>query len=672
MPWGSDHGRVRGRSRTSVSLALGALGVTVLGCSAKHDPAPGELLLSIDSNLKVPDDVDEIGISVTSADGKTLTTDQLYGMAPSGAAKFPATLAIVRGTADPIDIKVAAYKGGQAFTLRETVTTIPGDRTAVLRVDLNWLDNHTTSGGASSVRSLVGTCGAGQTSIAGTCGSFQLDSATLPAYAAGAIVPSDDSSACVNVDDCLLAGGSGGVVTVPATALTRDGTSCTLVPPGVTGAFNVGLVLPPGGDGWCNATSCVIPLSNDPVEGWQLTSSGLLQLPASVCSNTKVVSLALTPVSDQCPQYVSTHPACQNYGKDGGGEVTSEGGAPDATTGGSDAGDDATTSEAGILHDHYGFPGNAFLGFASDDTESNVVALLKQDAGATSIVVWQTAGNGALSEVAMGALPVDPAATAIDMAAAPGLFAFASGDSVQALSVPSLADAGFLGGSITPLSGLLYAPGRGGSQLGIAGYSLGTANSYLAWQDPDGGFTKQLVYPGPVTALAYDPVSARYAIAEENYGSGTEGSWDVLTLGTLDDAGPANNPAVTVEMFATQAVTFAAPDTLVWWFTDANGMPHLFSALTSASKSMGTEATQTAGFFNGARSMVGGNGRVFWIGSDQHVYTMTFAAGASTGASVDLYPKLDTVLVTQLGMTSTHLLYTDGQMFYRYPLGSLP
>jgi hypothetical protein len=680
---------------TGVVVALVAVipaAAAVTACSAKHDPPPGELLLAIDSNLKVPDDVDEIGIAIASADGKTVTTDKVYGMAPVGDAKFPATLAIVRGTSGPIDIKVAGYKNSSAFVLRETVTTIPSDRTAVLRVDLNWLDNHSATGSGapgSSVLSLEGTCGPGETSIAGTCGSFKLDSATLPTFTSDAVVPSDDTSACMNVTECLLGGGAaGGAVTVMASALTRgtaaDGTpQCTVAPPAVAGAYNIGLQLPPGGDGWCDAASCVIPLENVAVDGWQLGSNGVIALPASVCTNAKVSALVFTPISDACPQYVSGHPACQNYGKDGG--ATEEAGptSGDATV--ADAGDasdgaivppgDATT-EAGPapLDDSINITGYHLLGFASDDTESTIVAMMREDAGGGALVVWhdvpgQTIGTGVT-------VPLSDRSFAttypIDLAVGPGVFAYSDSNAVQALTAAMPpADAGYLGGSLSTPSSLFYVAADGGARLVFAGYNEST-DQYLVVQQPDGTFALEQVLPGPVTALAPERGTGRFAIAEDNT---AVASGYAITLGTLADANPANNaPPVVVPSYPTTAVAFPGTNTLAWWFNDANATPHLFYASTTATRGAGTEITPTPGLLNGPRSMVGGGSHLFWIGAkDQHIYQLTFAAGAPTGNAIDLSAmSLKSVTATQLGLTSMHLLYTDGETFYRYPLQDLP
>ena len=688
-------GRARGRTVTSVIVALLAVvpaAAAVTACSAKHDPPPGELLLAIDSNLKVPDDVDEIGIAIASADGKTITTDELYGMAPAGDAKFPATLAIIRGTSGPIDIKVAGYKNSGAFVLRETVTTIPSDRTAVLRVDLNWLDNHTATGSGapgSSVLSLEGTCATGQTSIAGTCSSFQLDSATLPTFTSGAVVASDDTSACMNVTDCLLGGGTaGGSVTVPASALTggtaADGAPrCTVAPPPVAGAYNIGLQLPAGGDGWCNATSCVVPLENVAVDGWQLGSNGVIALPASVCTNAEVAALVFTPISDACPQYVSGHPACQSYGKDGG--ATAEAGpVGDATLAdASDAGamDGATvppgdaTSEAGPapVDDSINVPGYHLLGFASDDSESTLVAMMREDAGGGALVVWhdvpgQPIGTGVT--VPLSDRPFDTSAP-IDVAAGAGVFAYSASNAVQALhaAMPPT-DAGYLGGSFSTPNNLLYLAADGGPRLVFGGFDSMTEPA-LVVQQADGALVQDPVSPGPVSALA-PGASGTFAIAEYNTAVSTGYS---ITLGKVTDANPAGNtPPVVVSSLVITAVAFPAADTLTWWSTSGNESYYLFYAPVAATNSGGSQIMGAPSIFRGPRSMVGGGGRLFWIGAaDQHINMLTFAAGAVKGTFVDLSAlSLKNVAATQLGLTSMHLLYTDGETLYRYPLQDLP
>jgi hypothetical protein len=310
---------------TGIGIAGVGLGA---GCSARHDPAGG-LLLSIDTNLKVPDDIDTIGISVSRAtDGGVESEDDLFPLAPNGMAKFPATLTLLRGTGEPLQISAVGYKDGVAIALRQVVTTLPSDHVAILPMELNWLDKPLVSGTTEeSVQSVTSSCGALEGPVAGTCTSFQLDSATLATYAPAAIVPSDGAAA-VDCDSCFASG----------QAVTVDKASCTFTPAaGVAdaSAINVVFQLAAGhAAGWCNGGSCIIPLPHDSAEGWSLGSDGLIHLPPAACTSAAVGSVIVAPATASCPVLSSEHPAKQEYGT-----VASPQDAGDATTAPADAGD---------------------------------------------------------------------------------------------------------------------------------------------------------------------------------------------------------------------------------------------------------------------------------------------------------------------------------------------
>ena len=312
------------------------------GCSAKHDPTNG-ILLAVDTNLKVPDDIDTIGISVTLASNvNDVTEDDQFLLAPGGAAKFPATLGIVRGTSEPLQIRAVGYKDGAAVAMREAVTTLPTDRIALLNFELNWLDKPLVAGTTTeTVRSVTTTCGDMAAPLAGTCGSFQLESVSLPTYAPVALAPSDGPAA-VDCDTCFAG----------AQAVTVDAATCTFgLPPGDdANAINVVFQLAAGHTaGWCDGASCIIPLPNDSVEGWSLGQDGVIHLPPAACTSAAVGAVLVAPASARCPVLSSDHPAKQKYGTDGGVVPTSDGGAPDATVpdaGVADADVDGSTDAA--------------------------------------------------------------------------------------------------------------------------------------------------------------------------------------------------------------------------------------------------------------------------------------------------------------------------------------
>ncbi len=394
---------------TVAGIGIAGIGLGA-GCSAKHDPAGG-VLLSIDTNLKVPDDIDTIGISVSRAtDGGVESEDDLFPLAPGGMAKFPATLTLLRGTGEPLQIRAVGYKDGAAIAMRQVVTTLPADRVAVLPLELNWLDKPLVTGTTTeSVRSVTSSCGALEAPVAGTCSSFTLDSDSLAPYAATAIVPSD-SAAAVDCDTCF-AGGQ--VVTV-------DKTSCTFSPPaGVADAtaINVVFQLAAGHTaGWCNGSSCIIPLPHDAAEGWSLGSDGLIHLPPAACTSAAVGSVIVAPATASCPVLSSEHPAKQDYGTDAGAPPDSS----DATvpdSGAPEAGPPATPTAFTALPE--------VVSIASDGTTLYVLQRT-DDAGAQMLLTRLPVdfAEGATSAVTTLGGPVPPAGAKLASSVGNGFYAY--------------------------------------------------------------------------------------------------------------------------------------------------------------------------------------------------------------------------------------------------------
>jgi hypothetical protein len=315
----------------ATACTVGVLAAALAACSAKHDPAPGEIFLAIDSNLKFPDDIDGIGISIKDQQG-IVSEDNVFPLGPGDGAQLPATLAVIRGTTEPITIRAVGYKGTTPITVREVITTIPADRTALLHVDLSFLNEGLVTMPASStlVSQLTVPCENNTSPVGGTCQSFTLDSATLPTYDPTQVGTSDGASASVDIDDCLTGGSS----------VTPDTTDCTIALP--SAAANIGLMLPANSPGWCNGESCVVPLIGSAVDGtvgdgWMLMPDGKVHLPQGVCAKGYPVFTA--PVTTTCPTFSLQHPAHQDYGaaSDGGTQVN-DATTPPVDAGGGDAG----------------------------------------------------------------------------------------------------------------------------------------------------------------------------------------------------------------------------------------------------------------------------------------------------------------------------------------------
>ena len=120
---------------SSRSLALLLAALLVPACAAK-----GALFLTIEAQkagqtMKIPDDVDDLQVRVTSTDGKTEVFSKSYSLTRE---QFPLTLGLQAGAHTPAEIRVVATlsKGDTPVAGAEAVATIShGELTTItLRV----------------------------------------------------------------------------------------------------------------------------------------------------------------------------------------------------------------------------------------------------------------------------------------------------------------------------------------------------------------------------------------------------------------------------------------------------------------------------------------------------------------------------------------------------------
>ncbi|MCU0693927.1 MAG: hypothetical protein MUF54_21265, partial [Polyangiaceae bacterium] len=89
-------------------------------------------MLSVQTDMSIPQDVDDIRLEI-SAYGNLLFGNN-YSLGP-GKLMLPATMTILAGetASPPVLIRLIARQTGRLRTIREAVTTVPADRTALLR-----------------------------------------------------------------------------------------------------------------------------------------------------------------------------------------------------------------------------------------------------------------------------------------------------------------------------------------------------------------------------------------------------------------------------------------------------------------------------------------------------------------------------------------------------------
>ncbi len=214
-------------SRFRSYLALSCVGACIAplfaSCDGKTIAAPGSVMVSITTDMQARKDIDQIGLIVTS--GGKVIFDDVQSIAPQ--IYFPTTTALVgsRDEARPVHIRVYAFHGSESRVLRQAITTVPKDRSVLLRLPVEWVNDGSAIGTLSPGQLLkdvidplekdfVGAlnptlkpkCGAGETMIGGKCVSAEIDSSTLPEYKEEAVFGgggAESGGACYDVTTCF-------------------------------------------------------------------------------------------------------------------------------------------------------------------------------------------------------------------------------------------------------------------------------------------------------------------------------------------------------------------------------------------------------------------------------------------------------------------------------------
>lgn len=275
---------------------------SAMGCGAK---TAGEIMLGISSDMSLPKDVDRIRIEVLVDGSKTF--DQDYSVGSEGT-KLPGTLAVVHGAdpATPVTMRVVARQRGKFRVVAESVSTIPENRVATLRLPIDWLCDGTTKPDGEG--DAVSACPEGQACLAGSCVDHNVDSSSLPEY-----VPQD-----------LFGGGTGAgdgscFDTQPCFDGSQDAmvdlAACTLPPP--SGGKGVNVAIRTEGDGICGVNGCLVPLDGNSDAGWK-ESGGAIHLPLALCKRLGDGTAAAVAVSTACATKTASLPTCGPWSSAGG------------------------------------------------------------------------------------------------------------------------------------------------------------------------------------------------------------------------------------------------------------------------------------------------------------------------------------------------------------------
>jgi hypothetical protein len=330
------------------------------GCSA---PSKGALVLAVSTDMQTPKDIDVVSIYITTNGGPRF--NYMGRVRPDGTVALPSTLAIVEPDQQgaQIRIRVIAFQtqssgDANARVLRDVLTTVPHQRTALLRVPLDFLDYGSGNGTLPAKYVPLGPGGASegdtafdpttiasacnfeqsqQTMVNGVCTGAAVDSSTLPTYspsevyADGAPLANGVVTACFDVATCLAG----------ATPVKNVNTSTCSFPLAPGGSAPANLALVTQTTGACLAPGqCFVPLENDPAEGWT-ASGGTVQMIPAIC--TALASGAqLYEATVGCAALTVSQPVCEPTSQDGGAEPGTEAGEDSAVETSSEAGADAT------------------------------------------------------------------------------------------------------------------------------------------------------------------------------------------------------------------------------------------------------------------------------------------------------------------------------------------
>jgi hypothetical protein len=248
--------------------------------------------VELTTDLEIPKDVDSIAVTIAG-----LST-VLYELGPAGL-RLPARVAseiILFSSAQTgspadktMDVTLTAWKGAAPFTVSRAVAAIPhqsGER--LLRISLSWLCAGTAR--ARAPGQVESTCPPGQSCRAGVCQGNDRTAEPLPLW------NPPSQPACFDLAKCMAS----------ASTLSVDLATCAAP---ASDATNFAVVKPRNTEGACTASSCVVPLSPDPLEGWQ-KASGIVSFPAAVCAALASGRATAVTGSSVCPTWSPDQPLC--------------------------------------------------------------------------------------------------------------------------------------------------------------------------------------------------------------------------------------------------------------------------------------------------------------------------------------------------------------------------
>ncbi len=354
--------RVRSALVRSVAAVTLLSLVTLAEGVACSDKKRGALMLSLDTDMRAPKDVNAVSLTISAND--VIKFNTIARVDPDGEVRFPATIAIVEPD-DPnatIRIRIIALSETTPRVMRDVRTTVPRDGfVAALAIPLTFVNDGSAIGtlpagllpakdGAVATKTItlsdtvtlgprdfnaydgviVSPCGPDdrETVIEGECADSTVDSSKLPAFDPS-LVGANVAGQCFDVATCFGTADHKDVdpalevveVDVPACRFPRDARPNP----------NLGLATAASarGSGECLGEKCIVPL--DQGGGW--TDDGTyIVLSKGVCrklASQAAILVKNVSANPACTTKVSTRPVCQAGASSTDGGVNG-GDAPDA------------------------------------------------------------------------------------------------------------------------------------------------------------------------------------------------------------------------------------------------------------------------------------------------------------------------------------------------------
>jgi len=309
---------LEGTQRAALLVRCALICASLAACKVDKTPVGG-LVLSLETDLSVPKDIDRIRL-VIEQDGRVVREEvQQVG---SGYLLLPVERRVTHpGNDRPFLFRATAYRGAEARIERSAITPVPRNFVGLLRLPLGFLCEGTALPDGGSA------CGLGNTCNLGSCGTAALESSQLPNYdlrlAAATSGGSPDGSSSADgglltsqIGDALSEVAAVGCFDVSACFASAQpididvaGCSFRLPPEAASERISVALLMPLGSPGICDNGSCFVPLDLD-TGAYSFGDGGEVLLPQAVCEKLLAGVPLQAAVSVRCGEKTSKHPPC--------------------------------------------------------------------------------------------------------------------------------------------------------------------------------------------------------------------------------------------------------------------------------------------------------------------------------------------------------------------------